>query len=437
MGRKEIEGLYKFNDGIIDGNETVYFGADMYEQEAIYTDATKNLSTYPILWAVHDEEDRVMITYSREYGIPIFSNGALFDFGSWKIGADIVASECIVGEGHLWVNNSDTYLIDYDSNSQSPRFPQGFTITVDGTDKHITDVPSKAEVDAKQDALTAGEGIKIEGNVISATGGSAPEGEVDITLTETSISDGTVTLDISGKQDTLTAGTGINIVNNVVSATGISSVLIDVGSYQTSQLGKVFPAIKVSKAKEIYSTFTSGKPVIVKWTVMGALPIEAMVLGSDNVSGDTFDIIMHNEYLCEYNYTSSMSDDDYATITVKYLGSGTSISEYVKNAEVSGDKLVLTKQDDTTVEFQGGSAPEGEVDITLTETSISDGTTTLDISGKQDKSTLETDVSSKGFIKEETVNTRLDGLTFKRLTQSAYDALTTKDANTFYIIVEE
>ena len=36
-----------------------------------------------------------------------------------------------------------------------------------------------------------------------------------------------------------------------------------------------------------------------------------------------------------------------------------------------------------------------------------------------------------------TFETRTDGLTFLRLTQAEYDALTTKDANTFYIIEEE
>lgn len=56
------------------------------------------------------------------------------------------------------------------------------------------DINLDAKLDAKQDVLSPGEGISLEGNTISCT------------------------LDISGKQDKLTAGDGITISNNVISA---------------------------------------------------------------------------------------------------------------------------------------------------------------------------------------------------------------------------
>ena len=56
------------------------------------------------------------------------------------------------------------------------------------------DINLDAKLDAKQDVLSPGEGISLEGNTISCT------------------------LDISGKQDKLTAGDGITISDNVISA---------------------------------------------------------------------------------------------------------------------------------------------------------------------------------------------------------------------------
>lgn len=56
------------------------------------------------------------------------------------------------------------------------------------------DINLDAKLDAKQNVLSPGEGISLEGNTISCT------------------------LDISGKQDKLTAGDGITISDNVISA---------------------------------------------------------------------------------------------------------------------------------------------------------------------------------------------------------------------------
>jgi len=100
-------------------------------------------------------------------------------------------------------------------------------------DNYFTKSETLTLLDAKQDKLIAGENITIEGNVISATGGStltAGDG-IDIANNEISV-DGTIarktdiidsytksevnTL-LASKQDNLTAGENIEIENNVIS----------------------------------------------------------------------------------------------------------------------------------------------------------------------------------------------------------------------------
>lgn len=99
-------------------------------------------------------------------------------------------------------------------------------------DDQAIEIATKADLDGKQDKLTAGTNITIENNVISAAGGGSdevwigseePTGDqtvwIDPTGSETA---GLVTqAELANKQDKLTAGTNITIdSNNVISATG-------------------------------------------------------------------------------------------------------------------------------------------------------------------------------------------------------------------------
>lgn len=99
-------------------------------------------------------------------------------------------------------------------------------------DDEAIEIATKADLDGKQDKLTAGTNITIENNVISAAGGGSdevwigseePTGDqtvwIDPTGKETA---GLVTqAELANKQDKLTAGTNITIdSNNVISASG-------------------------------------------------------------------------------------------------------------------------------------------------------------------------------------------------------------------------
>lgn len=88
-------------------------------------------------------------------------------------------------------------------------------------------VATQADLEGKQDVLTAGSNITISDNVISATDTTYTAGTgIDITGTTISADTSVVATqnDLAGKQDTLTAGTGITIQNNVISATAAQQV---------------------------------------------------------------------------------------------------------------------------------------------------------------------------------------------------------------------
>lgn len=162
----------------------------------------------------------------------------------------------------------------------------------------------------KQDKLTAGTNITIdENNVISATGGGGDvadvlvnnesvvdpetkianieiaEGEVNITLTPTSISDGTTTLNIEGKQDTLTAGENITIENNVISANGgglVDDVKVDGESVVTNKVANIDLSSKQDK-------LTAGENITIEQRGSG-LPAKGDIItlnlgGTEPISG--------------------------------------------------------------------------------------------------------------------------------------------------------
>ena len=64
-----------------------------------------------------------------------------------------------------------------------------------------------------------------------------------------------------------------------------------------------------------------------------------------------------------------------------------------------------------------------------------------ELASKADKSEIPSvdGLASETYVDEkiDVVNNKFDGITIKRITQVQYDALSTKDSNTLYIIVSE
>lgn len=120
----------------------------------------------------------------------------------------------------------------------------------------------------KQDKLTAGTGISINGNTISCTvsGGSGGSVTVDSTMSSTStnpVQNKVIYSALQGKQNTLTAGTGISISGNTISCTvsgGGGSVTVDSAMSSTStnpvQNKVVFAALQGKQNTLSYETWT-------------------------------------------------------------------------------------------------------------------------------------------------------------------------------------
>lgn len=120
----------------------------------------------------------------------------------------------------------------------------------------------------KQDKLIAGTGISISGNTISCTvsGGSGGSVTVDSTISSTStnpVQNKVIYSALQGKQNTLTAGTGISINGNTISCTvsgGGGSVTVDSALSGTStnpvQNKVIYTALQNKQDKINYETWT-------------------------------------------------------------------------------------------------------------------------------------------------------------------------------------
>ena len=120
----------------------------------------------------------------------------------------------------------------------------------------------------KQDKLTAGTGISISGNTISCTvsGGSGGSITVDSTMSPTStnpVQNKVIYSALQGKQNTLTAGTRISINGNTISCTvsgGGGTVTVDSALSGTStnpvQNKVIYTALQNKQNKINYETWT-------------------------------------------------------------------------------------------------------------------------------------------------------------------------------------
>ena len=250
----------------------------------------------------------------------------------------------------------------------------------------------------KQDTLSAGTGIDITDNVISATGGGGTSytagtgiditndvisvtGMVDTTTFNTY--SGSVDTALSGKQDTLSAGTGIEISGNVISATGGGGGGITIDPSLDS--GSTNPVANSAITKTLYT--------------------------AANANGD---------------------------------GNG-----YVGNIEAKNDSTYLGRLiwGFTATRYKrplGGSANNNSQGVSFYCSSINGvRTVSKDYKNVGHFSLIETSAITSSVTSSSTdvqvpsakaVNDKLGGLNLVKLTQTEYDALTTKDDNTVYFI---
>ena len=273
-------------------------------------------------------------------------------------------------------------------------------------DDEAIEIATKADLDAKQDKLTAGTNITIENNVISAAGGGSdevwigseePTGDqtvwIDPTGSETA---GLVTqAELANKQDKLTAGTNITIdSNNVISATGgsytlpkaskntLGGVKIDDQTIKIGPQGHIYSIPRMANYVEIGGVKPDGKTI--KIDQYGAISVDksqvevsyTLPVATSNtlggvkimptehewITGDSFINMTadtNSLYVRQATYNSSgVVQPDNRTITIKDgVISATGPAQYIKSANATENTLNLYFNDGTSVVFTptGGS----------------------------------------------------------------------------------
>lgn len=187
--------------------------------------------------------------------------------------------------------------------------------------------------------------------------------------------------DISGKQDKLTAGENITISeNNVISATG--------GGTSDECV------TTTSKKQTIYSTINNWK-IFDNYIGVGSET-------SSNSYGDIIAIDNSNSYaMIGYNYNTA------------YLGCSPRFED---------PSYVTIGSNGANINIRGDLLYRKVVDNLIIDTSMLDGTSIA-----YDSSAGK--IAVKNVVKSETITNIV------KITQADYDALTTKDDNTFYVIV--
>lgn len=103
-----------------------------------------------------------------------------------------------------------------------------------------------------------------------------------------------------------------------------------------------------------------------------------------------------------------------------------------KYRQISNNDGTISLEDVTSYQQEGDRFSASDINSTNAKVNELD----QDVSGLQtDVSTLQSNTSTLQ-TSVSNINTRLNGLTFVTLTQTEYDALSTKDNNTIYFITE-
>ena len=275
-------------------------------------------------------------------------------------------------------------------------------------------------LNGKQDTLSAGTNITISGNVISAEGGKPIEGGRGISVTTGETAD-TVSFDLPIYRDNRTGSDSnysVKIGANNGTLNGVYSLVVGEQNTVRSR-----DSVAVGRNCIIYGGDQN---------FVGGFYSE---VGKDNSNTSDHSIAFGEyvkaTYYCEaafgrYNESRRNTSQTSAS-TIFSVGNGTGINARHNAFEIrqNGDIYLSLNGQDVKLQDQLGG---GEV-----STAITSGDTNAVAGGAvYDKFDEVEQVTAAGL---NAVNDKFGGLKLQQITQSAYDALVTKDASTLYVIV--
>ena len=254
---------------------------------------------------------------NSKFVLAVSSTGTNWDFGE-LVGSHTLSSNTSYRVRISWNGSDYTYSYSTDG---------GQTYTVDATKSFaLSPYPKQIYIGRGADGTHVFKGI-IDLNYATLTISDKVvwQGMDDVGLATR------MAVDMSNIDDA-----GVEKIKDIV------KIVIEVGSAQEVFFTKVFPKIPIDIAKNIYDTYISGNTVIIRWKVMNAIPVEATVLGSDNVGGfKSFSFIMHDTYAVEYKYNDSTTG--YAETSVIDLKAikDVSKSDINGNIKIDGDEVTV------------------------------------------------------------------------------------------------
>lgn len=250
------------------------------ESGKIYVDTTTN-KTYR--WS---RSDYVEISQSLALGE---TSSTAYAGDKGKANADAISSHTGNTEIHVTSANKSNWDAKYDKPSSG--IPK--TDLASGVQTSLANADTA--IQTKQDKLSAKQLETLD---------NMPEGELDITLTSTSISDGTTTLDISGKQDTLVSGTNIKTINgNSILGTGNLNIIGSTIGYEEIIFpigGKVF--LDTGSNGATYTFYDTNKNEIA-YTDIDDLDDAVYYTVEGTPTSDRFYVVAADSNQADYNST--------------------------------------------------------------------------------------------------------------------------------------
>ena len=295
-----------------------------------------------------------------------------------------------------------------------------------------------AAVSGKQDTLSAGTGIEISGNVISATGGGgkAIEAGRGISITTGETAD-TVSFNLP-----ISAGTGDNALVMAsstykvdVKAKGSYSVCLNGGGFYPNYAnGNHSLAEGMNTAT--YGNACHSEGLGTKAGVENNIQIQIAHAEGDHTQAEGTASHTEGVYTIATNYAehasgkynvSNSGETDSAT-TLFSVGNGTSISARHNAFEIRQNGDIYITSGGTDIKLQDNLGGGGEVSSAIT----SGDTNAVAGGAVYDKFDEVEQVTAAGL---NALNDKFGGLKIQQITQSDYNALQTKDASTLYVIV--
>lgn len=234
---------------------------------------------------------------------------------------------------------------------------------------------------------------------------------------------------LASKQTTLTAGTGINITDNVISATGGGGKAVSAGTNISVTTGETADTINctlpITADSSVFNTISVGQG-------SGGGTYNTLIGPNarcdNNYGNNVFLVTQNSNNSASGAYVNGTHNVIIGAIKDGYLKFGIPSFSTSQSVVIGGGGISTDKNNSVAIGYQANVS--GTTKTNINNQLTIDTSNQVYISNSANTSTY--------CLQEKIENTEaaLGGLSLVKLTQAEYDALETKDSNTLYIILD-